>query len=97
MSNYKPIAAAATLAATLLIATTVSAFDSVDECINEKTFECLDADDFWDCYDWIVEGCNDQTYPLVVPPKPGFGRIKADTGPLQHSLVESDADSFQRR
>ena len=68
MFAHRSLVAGAALSVALLFTTTVSAYDDADDCILEKTFECLDADDFWDCYDFIVEGCTDQVYELIVPP-----------------------------
>ena len=99
MSIHGPIVAAAALSVALLFTTAASAFDNADDCILEKTFECLDADDFWDCYDFIVAGCNDQIYPLVLPPG-SIKRLKAATAVEPLSLVDQDHDqdsaSFRR-
>ena len=57
MPILRTIAAAATLAAVLAAVSPSFAYDSVDECINEETFKCLDDDDFWVCYDFILEDC----------------------------------------
>ena len=76
MFAHRSLAAGAALSVALLFTTTVSAFDNADDCILEKTFECLGDDDFWGCYDFIVEGCTDQVYEIVLPP-PQMKRLKA--------------------
>ena len=69
MTAQRSLLAGAALSVALLFTTAVSAFDNADDYILEKTFECLDDEDFWDCYDFIVAGCTDQVYEIVVPPK----------------------------
>jgi hypothetical protein len=56
-------ATAAASAVLLLTMTTIAYAHGVDECVNEKTFECLDDDDFWGCYDFIVEDCQNHGLP----------------------------------
>jgi hypothetical protein len=68
MIEPRPLLVAAAFSAALFFTTAVSAYDNADDCILEKTYECLDADDFWGCYDFIVEGCTDQVYEIAVPP-----------------------------
>lgn len=94
MSIITPIAAAGTIIVALS-SVPAYAFDNADDCINEKTFECLDDDDFWGCYDFIVEGCNDQVYELVLPPSgaTGFtskgGGATAPKGPQRLALARA--------
>jgi hypothetical protein len=54
------LAASAVLASTM----TVAAFaHDGDACVTEETIECLDDDDFWACFDFIVEDCKNHDLP----------------------------------
>lgn len=55
----------------------------VDDCILEKTFECLDDADFWDCYDFIVEDCQNQPRAIALPPT----RLKAELANARQKAV----------
>ncbi len=55
-----------TLAASAVIfslTATVALAHDIDDCVLEKTYECLDDDDFWGCYDFILEGCQSHGLP----------------------------------
>jgi len=50
--------------AAFLSATTNAAFaHDADGCVLEKTFECLEDEDFWDCYDFILADCQSHDLP----------------------------------
>ncbi len=50
--------------AAFLSVTTSAAFaHDADGCVLEKTFECLDDADFWDCYDFILADCQSHDLP----------------------------------
>lgn len=54
------LAASAVLASTM----TVAAFaHDGDACVTEETFKCLDDDDFWGCFDFIVDDCQSHDLP----------------------------------
>jgi hypothetical protein len=55
-----------TLAASAVIfslTATVALAHDIDDCVLEKTYDCLDDADFWDCYDFILEGCQSHGLP----------------------------------
>jgi hypothetical protein len=45
-----------------MTATAALAHD-IDDCVLEKTYDCLDDTDFWGCYDFILEGCQSHGLP----------------------------------
>jgi hypothetical protein len=55
--------AALASAALLLTTTTTTYAHDIDDCVLEKTYECLDDADFWGCYDFILEGCQGHGQP----------------------------------
>jgi len=55
-----PAVAAAILTAASVSASHAAASD-LDDCILDITFQCVDDDDFWGCYDVGVELCKNQS------------------------------------
>jgi hypothetical protein len=69
--------AAATMLAASMTASHAAASD-LDDCILDMTFQCLDAADFWDCYDTGVEFCENQSSAeIAVMPKSRLASIKS--------------------
>jgi hypothetical protein len=62
MSITKLTTLAASAVIFSLTATAALAHD-IDDCVLEKTYDCLDDDDFWGCYDFILEGCQSHGLP----------------------------------
>ena len=84
-------ALAAVLAGTSVSASRAAAND-LDDCILDITFQCVDDDDFWGCYDVGVDFCKNQTSAeIAVMPRGTLAKIerqsrqKAQTIFLKHS------------
>lgn len=50
-------------AALFSLTATVALAHDIDDCVLEKTYDCLGDADFWGCYDFILEGCQGHGQP----------------------------------
>jgi hypothetical protein len=49
--------------------------NALDDCILDITFQCVEADDFWDCYDTGKELCENQNTAIIQ----GLSKIQLKT------------------
>ena len=61
----------------------------VDDCVLEQTYGCLDSDNFWGCYDFILEGCQAHGKPHLHKP--------ADLNKLKAKVQRIYANSLKSR
>ena len=94
MTMSKLAAALAVLAATFSVSTMVAYAHSGEACVAEETEKCLDDDDFWACYDFIIEQCPSHDLPHAPA---DLNKLKLQVLPQGGSLVSPDDDSSTHR
>ena len=75
-------------AALFSLTVSVAQAHDVDDCVLEKTYDCLEDADFWGCYDFILEGCQGHGQPHMHKPA-DLKKLKAKVRTIYNNSLKS--------